>query len=117
MPGQTKLPFGLGLRGFEALCDPFWKLICWQDQRTRVRVMARPLPDNQSARRLSPKQHLLLRAGSGPGRSDNLDDVLDDLEFVQVNGVNTRARAHDLILCDNRGTESRARTGQAIDRR
>ncbi|MEO0764273.1 MAG: crosslink repair DNA glycosylase YcaQ family protein, partial [Pseudomonadota bacterium] len=41
--------------------------------------------------------------GSGPGRGDDLDAVLHDLGFVQVDSVNTLARAHDLILWSRRG--------------
>ncbi len=65
--------------------------------------MARPFLDNQSARRLFLDRHLLLRPGSGPGRGKDLEGVLDALGFVQVDSVNTLARAHDLILWSRRG--------------
>lgn len=65
--------------------------------------MKRPVLDNQNARRLFLDQHLLLRPGSGQGRGADLDDVLHDLGFVQVDSVNTLARAHDLILWSRRG--------------
>ncbi|RYH06339.1 winged helix-turn-helix domain-containing protein [Tropicimonas sp. IMCC6043] len=65
--------------------------------------MTRSLLDNQSARRLFLDRHLLLRPGSGPGRDDDLDGVLHELGFVQIDSVNTLARAHDLILWSRRG--------------
>ena len=65
--------------------------------------MTRPLLDNQSARRLFLDRHLLLRPGSGSGRGEDLEGVLDALGFVQVDSVNTLARAHDLILWSRRG--------------
>ncbi|WP_138469086.1 winged helix-turn-helix domain-containing protein [Poseidonocella sp. HB161398] len=66
--------------------------------------MTRPFLDNQTARRLFLDRHLLLRPGSGPGRGGDLDGVLDALGFVQVDSVNTLARAHDLILWSRRGS-------------
>ncbi|NND19708.1 MAG: winged helix-turn-helix domain-containing protein [Silicimonas sp.] len=65
--------------------------------------MKRPFLDNERARRLFLDQHLLLSPGSGPGRGTDLDDVLHHLGFVQVDSVNTLARAHDLILWSRRG--------------
>lgn len=65
--------------------------------------MTRPLLDNQRARRLFLDRHLLLRQETGPGKGDDLDGVLDGLGFVQVDSVNTLARAHDLILWSRRG--------------
>ncbi|MFD0980616.1 winged helix-turn-helix domain-containing protein [Tropicimonas aquimaris] len=65
--------------------------------------MTRALLDNQRARRLFLDRHLLLRPGSGAGRADDLDAVLHGLGFVQVDSVNTLARAHDLILWSRRG--------------
>ena len=58
--------------------------------------------NNQDARRLFLDRHGLLRPGSGPGRGEDLDGVLHDLGFVQVDSVNTLARAHDLILWSRR---------------
>ena len=65
--------------------------------------MIRPLLSNRDARRLFLDRHLLLRPGPGPGRAADLEDVLDALGFVQVDSVNTLARAHDLILWSRRG--------------
>ncbi len=65
--------------------------------------MTRPNLSNERARRIFLERHLLLRPGSGPGRGADLDGVLHDLGFVQVDSVNTLARAHDLILWARRG--------------
>ncbi len=65
--------------------------------------MARPFLNNQCARRLFLDRHLLLRRGSGAGKNEDLEGVLGDLGFVQVDSVNTLARAHDLILWSRRG--------------
>lgn len=72
-----------------------------------------PVLDNQRARRLFLDRHLLLRTGSGPGRGADLDAVLDRLGFVQIDSVNTLARAHDLILWSRRG-EYRPKALQAL---
>ncbi|MEM6665402.1 MAG: crosslink repair DNA glycosylase YcaQ family protein [Pseudomonadota bacterium] len=64
--------------------------------------MVRALISNEHARRLFLDRHLLLRPGSGAGRGTDLDSVLNDLGFVQVDSVNTLARAHDLILWSRR---------------
>ncbi|MBV0912181.1 winged helix-turn-helix domain-containing protein [Anianabacter salinae] len=65
--------------------------------------MPRPRLDNRSARRLFLDRHLLLRPGAGPGSAQDLEGVLDALGFVQLDSVNTLARAHDLILWSRRG--------------
>lgn len=65
--------------------------------------MSRPFLDNQRARRLFLDRHLLLSRGSGTGKNDDLEQVLHNLGFVQVDSVNTLARAHDLILWSRRG--------------
>lgn len=64
--------------------------------------MIRRSLNNRHARRLFLDQHLLLRPGSGSGRGADLGGVLDDLGFVQIDSVNTLARAHDLILWSRR---------------
>lgn len=61
------------------------------------------LIDNRTARRLFLDRHLLLRPGAGSAKGGDLDEVLVDLGFVQVDSVNTLARAHDLILWSRRG--------------
>ena len=65
--------------------------------------MTLSLLDNQRTRRLFLDRHLLLRPGSGSGKGTDLDDVLQGLGFVQVDSIDTLARAHDLILWSRRG--------------
>lgn len=65
--------------------------------------MTRHILDNQRARRVFLDRHQLLRQGSGPGTGADLNGVLENLGFVQVDSVNTLARAHDLILWSRRG--------------
>jgi len=62
----------------------------------------RPIIDNQTARRMFLDHHLLLGSRSGTGKGDDLQSVIDHLGFVQVDSVNTLARAHDLILWSRR---------------
>lgn len=64
--------------------------------------MSLPVLDNQRARRLFLDRHILLRPGAGSGRGEDLDRLLNSLGFVQVDSVNTLARAHDLILWSRR---------------
>ncbi|WP_224815474.1 winged helix-turn-helix domain-containing protein [Hasllibacter sp. MH4015] len=64
--------------------------------------MARPLLSNAQARRLFLDRHLLIAPPSGPARGQALADLITDLGFVQVDSVNTFARAHDLILWSRR---------------
>ncbi len=63
-----------------------------------------PLPrlDPGSARRLFLDAHALLDPPKGPGRGANLAALIGRLGFVQVDSVNTLARAHDLILWSRR---------------
>ncbi|KPP90608.1 MAG: hypothetical protein HLUCCA08_14760 [Rhodobacteraceae bacterium HLUCCA08] len=65
--------------------------------------MSRPVLSNTDARRLFLDRHLLGAPQGGPGRGADLEGVLDGLGFVQVDSVNTLARAHDLILWTRRG--------------
>lgn len=64
--------------------------------------MSIPIIDNQTARRLFLDHHLLLKGRSGSGKGDDLQSVIDHLGFVQIDSVNTLARAHDLILWSRR---------------
>ena len=65
--------------------------------------MSRPVLCNRAARRLFLDRHQLLRPGAGTGRGADLHRLLNNLGFVQVDSVNTLARAHDLILWSRRG--------------
>ena len=61
-----------------------------------------PVIDNTRARRLFLQSHGLIDAPSGAGKGADLQSVVDDLGFVQLDSVNTFARAHDLILWSRR---------------
>lgn len=54
--------------------------------------------DNRAARRLFLDRHGLGEAPSGAGKGDDLQDVIHRLGFVQLDSINTVARAHDMIL-------------------
>lgn len=59
---------------------------------------ARPVLSNAAARRVFLDRHGLLVTTGGPGRGRDLSQVIAALGFVQIDSVNTFARAHDLIL-------------------
>jgi uncharacterized protein YcaQ len=61
-----------------------------------------PALTNPQARRLFLQRHALLEAPSGPAKGAALSALIDRLGFVQVDSVNTLARAHDLILWSRR---------------
>lgn len=60
--------------------------------------MSVPVLDNTTARRVFMAHHGLADRPSGPGKGADLKAVIDDLGFVQLDSVNTFARAHDLTL-------------------
>ncbi|WP_319825346.1 winged helix-turn-helix domain-containing protein [Thalassovita sp.] len=60
--------------------------------------MAIPVLPNALARRLFLQKHLLSGLESGTGRGQDLLSVIRRLGFVQLDSINTVARAHDLIL-------------------
>lgn len=57
---------------------------------------------NKGARALFLARHGLRDRPSGAGKGADLKGVIDDLGFVQLDSVNTFARAHDLILWSRR---------------
>ncbi|NIZ09141.1 winged helix-turn-helix domain-containing protein [Pseudooceanicola sp. HF7] len=59
---------------------------------------ALPLLDNRGARKLFLHRHLLGEPPKGSGKGADLAGLVRDLGFVQVDSVNTLARAHDMIL-------------------
>ncbi|SFR98180.1 winged helix-turn-helix domain-containing protein [Yoonia litorea] len=61
-----------------------------------------PIIRNAQARRIFLDKHGLRERPSGTGRTSDLKAVIDDLGFVQLDSVNTFARAHDLILWSRR---------------
>lgn len=60
--------------------------------------MALPVIDNTKARALFLDRHALAQPRSRAGRGAALDALISRLGFVQVDSVNTLARAHDMIL-------------------
>jgi len=57
---------------------------------------------NSAARRLFLARHGLMMPPHGPATGDGLAQVIGELGFVQLDSVNTLARAHDLILWSRR---------------
>jgi len=51
--------------------------------------MTVPIIDNTTARRIFLARHGLMDTPSGPGKGADLQAVLDDLGFVQLDSVNT----------------------------
>lgn len=61
-------------------------------------MSALPRLDNRRARALFLRRHGLAAPPSGPGRGVDLQSVIEDLGFVQVDSINTVVRAHHMIL-------------------
>ena len=57
---------------------------------------------NPEARRVFLDRHRLAEAPSGPANGDALLAMIESLGFVQLDSINTVARAHDLILFSRR---------------
>ncbi|MBM7067286.1 winged helix-turn-helix domain-containing protein [Actibacterium sp. 188UL27-1] len=57
-----------------------------------------PQIDNKTARALFLDHHGLAKTPSGSGRGADLQQMIDDLGFVQIDSINTVARAHHMIL-------------------
>lgn len=64
--------------------------------------MVLPHLDNRTARRLFLDRHGLAVPPVGPGKGDDLLAVIQALGFVQIDSINTVARAHDMILYTRR---------------
>jgi uncharacterized protein YcaQ len=63
------------------------------------------MPDlipNLRARRLFLDRHALTEAASGPATGQDLHALIERIGFVQVDSINTVARAHDMILWSRR---------------
>lgn len=54
--------------------------------------------DNRAARRLFLDRHALIDRPSGAGKGEDLLGLITRLGFVQLDSINTVARAHDMIL-------------------
>jgi uncharacterized protein YcaQ len=61
-----------------------------------------PILKNAQARHVFLQKHGLSTRPSGQGKGADLATAIDDLGFVQLDSVNTFARAHDLILWSRR---------------
>jgi uncharacterized protein YcaQ len=61
-----------------------------------------PILKNAQARHVFLQKHGLSTRPSGQGKGADLAAAIDDLGFVQLDSVNTFARAHDLILWSRR---------------
>ncbi len=65
-------------------------------------MTARPLISNSLARRVFLDRHALLRPTFGRVAGRAVPDLVERLGFVQVDSINTVARAHDMILHSRR---------------
>ncbi len=63
-----------------------------------------PTLPNPRARRLFLQRHALSEAPVGPASGQALLDLIDRIGFVQVDSINTVARAHEMILWSRRQT-------------
>ena len=61
-----------------------------------------PLLTNPAARRLFLHRHALAEAPTGPAKGQALADLIHRIGFVQVDSINTVARAHHMILFSRR---------------
>lgn len=68
-----------------------------------IAAMTRPMStlpfiSNRTARTIFLDRHGLASTPTGPGKSADLQEVIDDLGFVQIDSINTLVRAHHMIL-------------------
>lgn len=61
-------------------------------------MVALPEIENRTARAIFLDRHVLANAPSGPGKGLGLQHLIESLGFVQIDSINTVARAHDMIL-------------------
>lgn len=66
--------------------------------------MALPQLDNRAARAIFMDRHLLTEPPAGNAKGADLLDLIQRLGFVQLDSINTVARAHDMILFSRRPT-------------
>ena len=57
-----------------------------------------PHIENRTARAIFLDRHGLAATPAGPGKNADLQTVIDDLSFVQIDSINTVVRAHHMIL-------------------
>ena len=72
------------------------------EHRLSMSLRAVPLIEIGAARALFLQHHGLGTLPSGPAKGQALSDLIENLGFVQVDSVNTFARAHDHILWSRR---------------
>jgi uncharacterized protein len=78
--------------------------------------MTIPLIPNQTARRLFLHRHALAEAPVGPASGQALHDLIKRIGFVQVDSINTVARAHEMILFARRQTYQPAALKRLLER-
>lgn len=78
--------------------------------------MTRPLIANRAARRIFLDRHALAEPPAGAARGAALCEVIERLGFVQVDSINTVARAHDMILFARRNAYRPAHLGPPLER-
>ena len=61
-----------------------------------------PILSNPAARRLFLHRHALAEAPNGPATGADLARLIDRIGFVQIDSINTVARAHHMILFSRR---------------
>lgn len=72
--------------------------------------------DNPAARRLFLHKHALAEAPTGPGRGEDLRELIHRLGFVQVDSVRTVERAHHMILFARRPAYRPAHLAPLVER-
>lgn len=75
-----------------------------------------PRVPNGLARRLFLEKHGLCAPPKGSGKGDDLSGVIDQLGFVQVDSINTIARAHHMILAARRPAYREKNLKQHLER-
>jgi uncharacterized protein len=79
-------------------------------------VVPVPVLDNTTARRIFLHRHALTEAPTGPADGPALSDLIDRIGFVQVDSINTVARAHHMILWSRRQTYQPDALKQLLER-
>jgi uncharacterized protein YcaQ len=77
--------------------------------------MSLPVIPNPMARRLFLDRHALCEAPTGACAGATLAGLVDRIGFVQVDSINTVARAHDMILWSRRGGYRPAALKRALE--
>ncbi|MFC2970063.1 winged helix-turn-helix domain-containing protein [Acidimangrovimonas pyrenivorans] len=78
--------------------------------------MSAPILSNPAARRLFLDRHALAEPPAGPSKGADLLALIERLGFVQVDSINTVARAHDMILFARRPSYRAAHLRPLLER-